>query len=286
MPPDWPSRQVLRDLAAVAEATEPSLPIGTGPLLKLEPEGSYLEVLELLEAALGSTPEATARALAILLADALYDQVGPEAGWEEVRTLIMAQPRARRAALARGVNAVLEARSDRDSPRFTRDVCLSEPAKTLIPPLVDLARGLSSPEIESVAMADYGDRHKRHAAALRAVLADPVCRFPAGERWFPAEVVELTGHVPEDATAWRCIALLVLDDVHCQGDYDQMTFRWMRNAEVFLGLPDLFRKPILRGIRHVMESADLWDPYFDQYRDTQKERWAYLPWWDDLSAAA
>ncbi len=301
---DWPKRQVLNDLWALGQASLARAPFllrledcGQADLaaqlrevsqtkeMRLETGDSYLAVLAYLNRlAFDGEPADAAFALAVLLADAVHGQVGPEGeyfGWLVWRKRLDDMPRAWAATLARGFAMALDVHDIDAAPRPTKQMFLSEDKAAIIAPLVALARRLEGAMIDAVASADYGYRADEHATALLAVLADEACKFPAGERWFPAEVVELTGHDPTNgATFLPCICLLILDDLHNAGSFDQMSYRWMNNADLFLGALEAFRNPILRGIRHVMEQdfPDNWDPYFE-WKPSKIETLArFVPW--------
>lgn len=282
---DWPKRQVLHDLRCVAEAARPAVEARGGEALKAVPleadlqlacDGDYLDHVIALDAvARGADAELAGYAMALLIGDAVHGQIGfaPEG------LPVDSQPGARRAALARGLHAADEAH---DLGVALPELVTSLPKEQVIPPLMQIARELRG-MVDAVAHADYGMDAARHAEAIRAVLDTEDCRFPKGERWYPAEVVELTGHDPDNGATWLpCIALLVLDDIHYGGDFDQMTFRWMKQAARLLEAPERMRGPILRGIRHVMEREvpGYWDPYFEWMPRKIAESAVMVPWED------
>lgn len=291
---DWPRQQCLFDLAAVARVNRSAVgriadgavaerlaSLPDAPIVRLETDEGYLPALEILDrASVGDDTEAAAFAWALLLADGLCDQVGPTELWRAARPLLEVIPRPQAAALWRGA-AFYHAHRYEDLPgTVPENAFLSDLPDAVISPLVTLARGLDEHAIQTIARADYGNDVKEHVAGLRATLADDLCCFPSKDRWYPAEVVELTGHLPNTPAAWRCIALLILDDIHNRGAYDQMNYRWQTNAPVFLDLPEGFRIPILRGIRHIMEQAGpgAWNPFFDWHRPELQAKWHLLPW--------
>ncbi|QDC07780.1 hypothetical protein FHY55_00305 [Oceanicola sp. D3] len=282
---DWPKRQVLHDLRCVAQASRPAaeargdaalLAVPLEADLQLACDDDYLSRITALTAvARSEDAELAGYAMALLIGDAVHGQIGftPDA------LPVARQPRARRAALARGLHVVDEVHElGTELPELETSL----PPERVIAPLVQIAQELRG-MVDAVAMADYGMDAERHAEALRAVLDAEGCRFPKGERWYPAEVVELTGHDPDNGATWfPCIALLVLDDIHHHGDFDQMTFRWMRHAKRLVAAPEHVRKPILAGIRHLLESGPPgeWDPYWDWMPQKIAEQAVMVPWED------
>ncbi|MCY4179620.1 MAG: hypothetical protein OXD48_04990, partial [Litoreibacter sp.] len=201
--------------------------------------------------------DAAVHALAVLLAEALEGSRGfaMDAGdWQDHAAFIRALDPPRRAVLMRAWYTLDELRSFdwRKPVQDLADMRGLDRAQVMAP-LVHMAKAMPEHEIKSVALADYCSRADEHEAALRAVLAEPECRFPNNERWFPAEVVELTAHVPSDPGAIACTALCILDDIHNNGDYDQMSFRWGQHSETYLTWHECRRLPILRGIRYLYE---------------------------------
>ncbi|MEL6587479.1 MAG: hypothetical protein AAFQ50_12595 [Pseudomonadota bacterium] len=220
-------------------------------------------------------PKVHAFAGAMLLLDAFNGQAGPDGGLESLAAGLDALPRAHAATLRRGIRSHAKAHWIADAPLFAPDQLVSRPTEDILPPLIKLARGIGQDGIDYICQADYGMDAEKHREALRAVLATTDCRFPAGDRWFPSEFVELVGYVPEDPTAWRCIALLILDDIYSDGKRDHLTFRWDRHAATFLDLPDMFRTPILQGIRHLMELS--FEGGWNRYFMIDRARWVFLP---------
>ncbi|MCO6384593.1 hypothetical protein [Oceanicola sp. 502str15] len=282
---DWPQRQALHDLRAAALAARPAVEargpeaLRAVPLeddLQLACDTDYLPRYDVLhEVALGADAELAGYAMALLVGDAVHGQIGTQPGLLPYRS----QPGARRAALVRGLH-VVDARHDLDSA--LPELVTSLPTERVIPPLVEVARRLRG-NVEAVANADYGMEATRHGAALRAVLDSEGCRMSGEQRWYPAEVVELTGHDPDSGDIWLpCIALLVLDDIHHNGAHDQTTFRWMHHAARLLDAPEPLRGPILAGIRHVMErcAPGEWDPYFEWLPKEIGQSAVMVPWVD------
>jgi len=297
---EWPRQQSLSDLAAVVRATrgatsrvaegEHAERLAALPDQQSHPmavDDDYLTLLEKLDtASQGADTEAAVFAMAVLLADGLQDQVGPSQPMAQTLHRLSGAPQPQIAALWRAAYILSLMRHETpdmpDGPQY-----LSETRDAVIPPLVHLARGLDAAAIESIAQADHGMDADKHAAGLRATLASDTGRVPQQDPWYPREVLSLTTHCLDTQTHWRCLALVILDDIHDRSALDHMTFRWMSNAPAILDMPPHFRVPILRGIRHVMEQLEPgdWNPYFDSYRPEKRENWHVLPWYDDLVPA-
>lgn len=277
---NWLRAQILHDLNAVAAACQAAAPdVGLGPDFSL-PEGdaafAVLERLQLLSLDHDSQ-DAAAFALAFLLAEATRGRRGfvmDARDWQDHAAFIRALPPPRRAVLMRawhilndGYEELVPALKDAEMRGLDR--------ADVMAPLIALAKGMSEAEIATIAAADYGMDIDSHTAALREVLAHPECRFPRNDRWYPAEVVELVAHCPGDSGGVRCTALCILDDIHNNADYDQMTFRWGRHSADYIGWPPSVGTPILRGVRYLYESAIL-GPWGFQFPKTARP----IPWFD------
>ncbi len=157
----------------------------------------------------------------------------------------------------------------------------TEDADDIITPLCQMAREMTEDQLVSIAKADYGCDVEKHLAALRKVLKHDQCRFPEGEVWFPAEVVELVGYDPNATGFIGCTALLIINDVIRKERVDLMSFRWMNEAEIYCKLPDDHYGPVPRGIRHIYETYDGgWDPYWEWKPLKIKNDAVYVPYFD------
>jgi hypothetical protein len=84
-------------------------------------------------------------------------------------------------------------------------------------------------------------------------------------------------------------ALLLIDDIHHDAEFDYADYRWHTRPGVYHHLPDPWRGAILRGFRHIMEiqSPLSWDfgdtvGWVDLSRDARSDisETGLIPWFD------
>jgi hypothetical protein len=136
----------------------------------------------------------------------------------------------------------------------------SEPLTAIAPRLLALARTLDPAAIAHIARADYGHDADRHRQALVALLADPAMAYPPGDRWFPAEVVELVSHIPGQPGHVQCLAIVVLDALRDGDRHGNAVYRLENQYAEIARLPPSAREPLYAGFRHLYEDAPHWSP--------------------------
>lgn len=304
---EWPYRQLLHDLRGVALACDDALPrvrdlavakdrplvgdvlasILEEPQLKCDVSDSYNLTRKALQIGAwqqNDDPEMATFCIAILLADVWHTNIGfgsPDQDWADFSLFVMGLSPARRGVILKAYSELrLMGKCDVDSIPNPSEFP-TEDAGDILAPLCQIAREMTEDQLVSIAQADYVCDVEKHLAALHKVLKHDQCRFPEGEVWYPAEVVELTGHCPGANGFIGCTALLIIDDVIRKGWAAQMSFRWMINAKTYCDLPAHQRDPILRGIRHIYETdGDGWNPYWE-WKPSKLEGKAYhVPYFD------
>ena len=304
----WPKLQLLHDLRAVALSCKSALPriakfaeqddisaveailISSldNPCLGLPSDNRYEEAQRALLIAAYQVDEdtqASTFAIAFLLADVFNGQSGfgsMDQDWSDLNVFIRTLPAPRRVVFLR---AYLRLHQQYirilENPPLENEFEISSPEK-IMGPLREIVRKMSKVEMTAISLADFGQDEKEHLEALKQVLGGPLCKFPEGDRWYPAEVIELIGHTPGTGAFEKCTALLIIDDIIHNVKWDQMRFRWSTNAPNYLMLSDSVREPILRGIRCIYETQahEGWDPYFD-WPDNKIEKSAVaIPYFD------
>jgi hypothetical protein len=143
--------------------------------------------------------------------------------------------------------------------------------------LVAIAQSATEEELLHIARADYGCGCDRHLRTLRQVIWHQDCIFADDQGWYPAEVVELVSHVPNQTGFAVATAILLNHCVH-KGDLQGSTdFRWENNARAYMALPRPLRTPILAGFRAIYESDPGWAPYYSALFDVTEHRAILLP---------
>ncbi|MCB1357720.1 MAG: hypothetical protein KDK53_14910 [Maritimibacter sp.] len=153
---------------------------------------------------------------------------------------------------------------------------LTDSRDTVIAALLPLARRLTAEERAEISAADYGCDIARHRAALDALLATTACRFP--DHWFPAEVVELTAHVPKAPGFAGCSALVLANAIYDDDHVDHASFRWHQHRHAYPRLKANEAGPLLRGFRYLYEALPDWDPFWDVRRPERMSLDHFLPW--------
>jgi len=304
----WTELQLLYDLRAVALSCKSALPhiakfaeqddISTveaillssldNPCLGLPSDNRYdVAQRALLIAAyqVDEDVQASTFSIAFLLADALNGQSGfgsVDQDWSDLNVFIRTLPVPRRVVFLRAyLRFHLQYTHTLENPPLENEFDISSPEK-IMGPLREIARKMSKVEMTAISRADFRQDEKEHLEALKEVLADPLCKFPEGDRWYPAEVVELIGHTPRTGAFEKCTALLIIDDIIHNANWGQMCFRWSTNAPNYLMLSDSVREPILRGIRYIYETQAIqgWNPYFDWSDDKIEKSAVVIPYFD------
>lgn len=144
--------------------------------------------------------------------------------------------------------------------------------------LLELARSLSPPDIESVSRADSGWNARRHARALVEALTERSGRFPAGEPWFPAEVVQLTAMNPQAPGFLQCMALICLNALPTGDETDNISYHWTRFASHAVNCDRPERAPIIAAVRYLFESTADWEPYWDWSEERINSEAIAIPW--------
>ncbi|MBC7737362.1 MAG: hypothetical protein H7245_09135, partial [Candidatus Saccharibacteria bacterium] len=183
--------------------------------------------------------------------------------WETAQARLPTWPATLRAAVANGLRRCVElGLLDLERPPGDAD-CVTRPAKEVAEALVRVARSMNPNELLAVAQADRGDDVQQHLAALRQVIGQRDGIFPAGETWFPAEVVELVSHVPGSLGYEGCTAILLLNALATGDEAGWFDFRWVRQWPEYCALRSSTRDPVLAGIRHLYETdPDFLSAYF------------------------
>ena len=309
---EWLHRQVLHDLRCVALACGDSKDRIVGlisPPDRPEVEEILLSVLDDRHldcpvGVMGNTvrkllqigawqqfddPDLATFSIAILLADVWNTGIGfgsPDQDWPDLSSFIMNISSTRRAVLLRAYFELHQmSRYQADSFLNPRQFP-TENADSIITTLCRLARNMSEDDLTIIAQADYGYDFEKHLATLRDVINQPDCRFPKDMCCYPTDVVELVGFAPEKAGFVGCTALLIINDIISSGHHDYMSFRWENEPDVYCSLPAPLREPILRGIRHLYETAiDRWGPYtFGTYKKRDKQA-ICIPYFDSGGTA-
>ncbi|QTD57172.1 hypothetical protein [Parasphingorhabdus cellanae] len=129
--------------------------------------------------------------------------------------------------------------------------------------LMELARSLSPRERCEIAESDYGADAKKQLVSLNRLLESSDCRIRSGESWFPAEVIELASHDPQNSGFVGCTALVLINAIHNKGFDGQSASRWRAHHLAYRNLKLPEREIIISGFRHIYEIATEWDPYWD-----------------------
>ena len=140
---------------------------------------------------------------------------------------------------------------------------VTQTREDVISPLISMAKSLTHDQRASIATADYGEGVDEHLTSLNRVLETDQCRL--GQEWHPLEVVELSSHVASNDGFEGCTALLLIKGIH-EGDREgNLEFRCPPLRRDYRSLPKKDRRPILRGFRHIYETAHHWDPFLDTF---------------------
>lgn len=192
-----------------------------------------------------------------------------------------------RSALLRAANVYLIQRKKTNIPRLTPLDRLSLPPAAVMTPLANLARTATEEDIRAIATADLGVFQLETDHAMRALLADPLCRMPESDRWHPGEGLSLTSYSPGKPGFLVSTALILIDDIHHEGRFDHSEFRWKKRHTAYQDLPEPWRGPILRGFRHVMELFSPFDWETVGFLDLSQgpsadiRETGIVPWFDD-----
>jgi hypothetical protein len=240
---DFRARQVLADLGRVAALH--SVP---------EPWGTALAA----DTPLDHRAAAAATLLQLILATRTPDPVLEDL-WSH-RQEFLAQPAQVRAALMNGFDHLRQRGLAPDPCRPAPPDCLTHRRPDLEPALIALARQMTPAEQDHIARADYGCDEARHHAALLALLADPQLAYPPGEVWYPAEVVELISHVPDEPGHVPCLAIVLLDALRTGDDRGNADYRLGTQFGDILALPQPARAVLIAAFRHLYESDRTWKP--------------------------
>lgn len=148
-------------------------------------------------------------------------------------------------------------------PKPKHDLMLSLNLPEVEALLIPLAKSLSAAGMEAVARADYGMDVEIHKASLQEMLAGADMAYPKhDDNWsLVAEVVELVAHVPGELGHAPCLAIVLLDAVQSGDDRDNAAFRWERQAEYILQMPERMRAPLCAGFRFLYESRPDWGDF-------------------------
>lgn len=182
-----------------------------------------------------------------------------------------------RAALMNGFERLRHSRLLPDDCKPSEKDLLTRELSDVEEILIPIARSMTPTEIESVAAADYGVDLEKHMSALTDLLNSPALAYPPGERWFPAEVVELTSHV-QGQTGWiPCSAIMLLDAVRTLDDQSIAEFSFERQWRDYSRLPAPARSAFHAAFRYLYEK-DAFDPHFRNYQCFDADNDVSLSW--------
>ncbi|WP_127114876.1 hypothetical protein [Shimia sediminis] len=239
---------------ALAEAINGRDPLAALPLT--QDDVTYWEVIVW-------TPEADAQsrltAHCVYLHDLLFKEQSNDLSleWDGISDALNDAPNGVRSAIARGFAL---ADPSLNIPLNSR---VTQPRDQVILPLQDLARSMTPEMIDHVSKLDYGKEVKTHHKAIVDLLRSPDLRYPEGECWFPAEVIELASHTPELPAFVPCTAIVLINAFN-DGDGDiHASFRWSIGRAIYRALVDDQKHPLLEAFRHLAESEPDWDPFFE-----------------------
>ena len=203
----------------------------------------------------------------------LVDRHGnPERGgnfvWEmdAFSDLYRKAPKQIRAAIFNGLRTGTECQED----------CLTNSTGEVIAKLIALARRLTAEERTEISAGDYGCDIGKHRAALDALLETEDCRF--ADTWFPAEVVELTAHVPDAPGFVGCTALVLANAIYDGDKVDHAAFRWHQHRHAYHRLASVQAQLLLRAFRILYEAIPDWDPFWDVVTPDRMSLDHFIPW--------
>ncbi|MDC0659840.1 hypothetical protein N6L27_17710 [Leisingera sp. SS27] len=197
--------------------------------------------------------------------------------WEEYKDIYRAATPPVRAALMNGFKRLRHSRLLPDDCKPSEEDLLTRALSDVEEILIPIARSMTSAEIESVAAADYGMDLEKHMGALTDLLDSPTLAYPPGERWFPAEVVELTSHV-QGRTGWLpCSAIMLLDAVRTLDNRSNAEFRFESQWRDYRRLPARERAAFHAALRYLYES-DAFNPQFPNYHCFDTDNDVSLCW--------
>jgi len=139
------------------------------------------------------------------------------------------------------------------------------PEDEVLRPLIQLAKSLTAEEREWIAKADRGEDVELHLAALNHVLESKACRYPVGEVWYPAEVVELVSYGKDNPGFVGCTALMLINAIDDKDGMSHAEFRWASLRHYYDSLEPDEKTIIHGGFRYIYEANRNWDPYWKKF---------------------
>ncbi|MEM0988969.1 MAG: hypothetical protein AAGK00_08805 [Pseudomonadota bacterium] len=280
---DFRTLQALADLQALARETAPTLGqaavrvAAKGCALEADEDGiACLEAAELAAA----DPEALGfvAGTAILLADCLRGGLSPDslAKTHASAEAYAGVPPHPRAVLLTGFR---EARRFAHQPGY--DVpdpahLIATDRQAINDALVTIARSLTQDDLVQISRADYDYGAEEHLSALKDLLRTLDDGQVHARDWEPWEVISLTSHVPAEPWFPQTTALMLLDAMAGTDRLQKMEFRWQSNATHYCAMPEQYAAPFLAAFRHLYETVDDWDPYWE-YQSALGERALVIP---------
>jgi hypothetical protein len=154
---------------------------------------------------------------------------------------------------------------------------ITKPRDAVLADLIGLAKSLTAEQRKNISEADRGCEASKHFAALNEVLETDFCLYPSGETWFPAEVVELTSHSPGRLGFTGCTALVLINQI-TDADYDiDVDFWWATHRFSYDGLEPYQKRIIHSGFRHIYETDQDWNPYWEQIAPERLASTSFIP---------
>lgn len=253
---------LAQHLAAVAEASGLTLRETGEAFARLRDDGFRFErdetlpLLDGLERIAITQAEGFDLAVVVLLADVLQSQTAPDAltqVWAAATAQLGNWPTTLRAAMANGL------RQAKTLDQIAMQIMPSDqdyqthPTQPIADQLLRIARSMRRDELYEVARADIVTEIENHFAALIELIGKRDGIFSEDDRWYPAEVVEMTSYHPSWVGFEGCTAILLLNALK-HGDPLGVDFRWSSLGAAYCALRPSTRDPILAGIRHLYES--------------------------------
>ncbi|WP_422030842.1 hypothetical protein [Roseovarius sp.] len=188
------------------------------------------------------------------------DEVGLADLWPTVSGEVALQPRPVRAALFNGMREAVAGLGPAH-PSISEAECLSRSRAEVCAALCALARAAGPEERRAVAMADYGNGWEQHLSRLNDVIDARACVIAEQDGgWFPLETVQLKSHCPGEPGHVPALAVLLVTSIHNGDQFGDIAFRWGCQAAEWRALPEVERRALMDGVRHVYESLPDWEP--------------------------
>ena len=263
---DFATRQAVADL--IHHAARCAVPAGLAAddLRKLLADGLVLTghapppLTDALQLLLAEPGPGFDLALCVDLADVLQGGAGLgmlDWVWEQSQDNLRAMPATLRAAVMNGFVRAHEAGLILLDTGPSAADCLTRPAADILPGLRQIACSMDADTRAQVAGRVQGDLAQTHFDALNRVLDEQGGRMTHDQIWYPGEALEMCAYEATSSAFNSCTAILLVDVLQRGDRLGWFAARRELHAQVYCGLPDAVRWPILAAIRWIYEGPGL-----------------------------